>query len=73
MAFVTTTVNGHPVSSDLKEFVCQSVDDISKLPKKGISGTQETGDNEPCAIGSMALVSTGEIFVLFPNNEWCKV
>lgn len=74
MAFVLTDVNGHPVHSNKKSFVCQSVDDIGKLPRCGIEGTQDVTDdptiNEPCAIGSDAIVKTGEVYILWPDNEW---
>lgn len=78
MAFKNTMINGHPTQSNLREYICQSVDDIAKLPRCGIPGTQEsTNDgysNEPCAIGSTAVVVNGSrVFVLAPNNEWAEV
>lgn len=72
-------VNGQPNSSVLKDFICDSVDDIAKLPKYGIRGTVENVSdravNDPCAIGSTALVcDSGEgssvVYILTPSNEW---
>lgn len=75
MAFKLVEKNGHPVRSDIKHFDCTSVDDISKLPKEGIIGTQVglEEDNEPCGIGSTALVKNGGAYKLFPDNEWAKI
>lgn len=40
MAFDVTKVNSHPACSNLKEFICQSEADISKLPTSTTYGTQ---------------------------------
>ena len=67
-------INGNPARSDIKRFMLLTVDDISKLPRQGIEGTlDDQYDPElncPCGIGSEAIVKTGEIFMLWPDNEW---
>lgn len=73
------TVNGQPNSYALREYVCDSIDDVAKLPKYGIRGTFDDSKdfiiNDPCAIGSMALVCDGgngscAVYILSPSNEW---
>lgn len=69
-------VNGHPARSDIKQFACVSVDDISGLPREGVRGTVEgldPKDNDPCGIGSTAVVKTGEVFMLWPDNQWSQL
>lgn len=71
-------VNGKYNSSVLKDFICDSVDDIAKLPRYGIRGTIEnvsSATNCPCAIGSTALVcdngdGSSAVYILTPSNEW---
>lgn len=67
-------INGNPARSDIKRFMLLTVDEISKLPKQGVRGTldntKEPDINCPCGIGSEAIVKTGEIYMLWPNNEW---
>lgn len=72
-------VNGRPNSYVLKEYICDTVDDIAKLPKYGIRGTVKKSSNrqinEPCAIGSTALVcddgnGSASVYILTPSNEW---
>lgn len=46
------------VQYDVNEYVCDTLDDIAKLPKN-------------CAMGSFAIViSTGDVFILNSNKEW---
>lgn len=57
-----------------KDFMCDTSDEISKLPKYGVEGTV-TGSsdkyiNEPIEYGSSAIVKTGEIYFLWPDNTW---
>lgn len=78
MAFGITKVNSHPAYSNLKEFICQSEADISKLPTSTTYGTQaDVGDesiNDPCAIGSTAIIPNPlTMYVLSPDNTWQKV
>ena len=76
MSFRVTDVNGHPAHSNIKQFMCTSVDDISMLPREGINGTLLTGtpdDNEPCGIGSTALIKGDGAYALFPDNEWARI
>lgn len=78
MAFKIMKINGQPNSVETKEFICSSADDIAKLPRYGIRGTQEiendTVSNNPCAIGSTAIVcSTSDVYILAPNNTWIKL
>lgn len=76
MAAKITAINGQTNSSDTKEFLLTSVDEVQLLPKYGIHGTLVTDDtvtNKPCAIGSTATVCTGsltEVYILTPDNEW---
>lgn len=75
MSFIINNVTNHPrpLSGSKKVFICTSVDDIAKLPRYGIKGTQ-TGcadvHNKPCDYGSTAIVKTGEVYMLWPDNEW---
>lgn len=78
MSYKITVINGQVNSSDTKEFICQNTDDIAKLPRYGIQGTQElendTVSNQPCAIGSKAIVcSTSDVYILSPDNTWVKL
>lgn len=78
MAFKITKINGQPNSVETREFICQTEDDIAKLPRYGIHGTQDdindTVSNNPCAIGSTALVcTTANVYILAPDNSWIKL
>lgn len=81
MAFKITKINGQPNSVDTKEYICQSENDIKKLPRYGIRGTQEekndTVSNNPCAIGSTAIVCganvSTKVYILAPDNEWVEL
>ena len=74
MAATLTHVGNNPARSDIKRFMCLTVDDINTLPRQGIAGTMDDtnfpGCNEPCGIGSEAIVKTGEIYLLWPDNKW---
>lgn len=72
-------VNGFPNSTIKKDFICDSVDDIEKLPKYGVRGSIENISdltiNNPCAIGSTALIcdsgdGSSAVYILTPSNEW---
>lgn len=67
-------INGNPARSDIKRFMLLTVDEVSKLPRQGIFGTLDDSDNpnknEPCGIGSEAIIKTGEVYMLWPDNEW---
>lgn len=67
-------INGNPARPDIKRFMCLTVDGIKQLPRQGIPGTMDDSDdpdiNDPCGIGSEAIVKTGEIYLLWPDNEW---
>lgn len=77
-AFITS-VNGHSISSNAKDFLLIGRNEISKLPRMGLKGTLESDDpniNEPVAIGSTALVKEGTqilTYILFPDNEWTEL
>ncbi len=80
MAFKIIGANGKPNSYLQKEYLLTNAEDVSKLPRVGIKGTQESCDdtvtNDPCAVGSTALVVTGavtEAYILTPDNEWVKM
>lgn len=66
------------ISGRCNEYICTSPDDIAKLPRRNIPGTQESCDvdNEPCVYGSTALVCTGtttEVYILNADNQWTKM
>lgn len=71
------------IQGSMRKYLCTSNDDIDKLPKFGIPGTQETDnpkqdkfENTPCAYGSTAIISDGgatNAYKLFPDNEWKKL
>ena len=78
MSVKIIAINGQVNSTDTKEVLLTSVDEITKLPRNGIEGTLETADtvtNKSCAIGSTAMVCTNtstEEYILTPDNEWVK-
>ena len=71
------------VCGSQKEFICTSADDLAKLPKFGIKGTQvddsynyNEHDNESVMYGSIAMVcdgATSEMYILTPDNNWTKI
>ena len=69
-----TEINGNPARTDIKRFMLLTVDEVSKLPRQGINGSLDDADdpnkNDPCGIGSEAIIKTGEIYMLWPDNEW---
>lgn len=79
MSAKITAINGQANSSDTKEFLLTTTDEIKLLPKNGVVGTLETADtvtNKPCAIGSTAMVvnsTSTEVYILTPDNEWVKM
>nr|DAL67428.1 MAG TPA: hypothetical protein [Caudoviricetes sp.] len=79
MSVKITAINGQANSSDTKEFLLTTTDEIKLLPKNGIEGTlitDETVINKPCAIGSTAMVVNSvstEVYILTPDNEWVKM
>lgn len=80
MAVKIIGCNGAPNSSIQKEYLLTDISDISKLPRAGIRGTlqntKDTVTNDPCAVGSTALIvtsTTTEVYILTPNNEWVKM
>ena len=74
MATSVIEINGNPARSDIKRFMLLTVDEVAKLPKQGVYGTLDTTKdpeiNCPCGIGSEAIVKTGEIYMLWPDNTW---
>ena len=80
MSFKIIGVNGQSNYYSQKEYLLTNAEDVKKLPRSGIKGTQEiyndTVTNDPCAVGSTALLVTGtvtEVYILTPNNEWVKI
>ena len=72
--------NGHAASSNIKEFILIGLDNLAKLPRCGVEGSLNPGNdwtiNEPVAYGSRAVIKdNGEIhaYMLFPDNVWTKV
>ena len=67
----------HPHNLATKGYVCDGPDDIAKLPRFKIEGTQSIDpecdifDNEPCNYGSVAtVISPFTGYKLAPSNEW---
>lgn len=60
-----------------REYLLDNESDINKLPREGVEGTLDTEDtklNEPCEIGSTAMVcSPPGFWVLSPSNVWIKL
>ena len=83
MACKLTSINGKPTSFSVREYIVDTPNDIALLPRYGISGkmdigTSDTVSNDPCAIGSTALVckndkNESEVWMLSPSNEWVKL
>ena len=67
-------INVNPALTYIKRFMLLTVDEVSKLPRQGIKGslddTDDPNKNDPCGIGSEAIVKTGEIYMLWPDNTW---
>ena len=74
MAIEIIKINGSPARNDIKRFMLDSVDEINKLPRQSVYGTindiNDPGINDPCGIGSEAVIKTGEIYLLWPDNQW---
>lgn len=80
MAFELTGLDDRNVfRSAIKSYDCTSVDDVDKLPRYGICGTQILNDgrdeqnNAPCGLGSTALIKGGGVYKLWPDNQWDKI
>lgn len=71
---VIEDVNLNAFTYHKKRFLCLSADDISKLPRFGFHGTLDDSldytINDPVEYGSSAIVKTGEIYILWPDNTW---
>jgi len=69
----------YPLVNGINEYLCTSEDDISKLPRYDVEGTQQLNDgkdkfnNTPCGYNSTALVKGGKVFKLWPDNEWAEL
>ena len=77
--FIRHKTSQHPEKNGICEYLCSSLDDINKLPKYNVEGTQE-GDafhNVPCGYRSMAMVCDGvnetAFYILNPENNWVKL
>lgn len=71
---------GHPSPYAIKDFICDTPDDVEKLPKFGIEGTQQLNDgedyvtNEPVYYNSSAtVVEPYSGYVLAPSNNWKQI
>lgn len=66
----------YPSKNGINEYLCTEEADIQKLPKYNVEGTQQLNDgkdefnNTPCGYHSTAVVKGGNIYMLFPDNEW---
>lgn len=78
MAFKRFKKSMHPDVNGINEYICSSQDDIAKLPKFNVKGTQAGTDfdNVPCGISSTAMVCDGvatTVYILNPENNWVKL
>lgn len=78
MAFKRFKKSQYPEIGGINEYLCSSIDDIAKLPRVNIAGTQEGTefDNVPCGISSTAMVCDGSgtrVFILNPENNWVEM
>ena len=80
MAFKIEEINGKPVAYNQKKYGLKDPADLVKLPRFGIKGTNDDPNdsvsNEPCAYGSIAVLTTGtltEVYKLTPDNQWTKM
>ena len=78
--FSITQINGKPNQYDQKQYILTDASDVAKLPRIGIYGTQDAGNdstvNNPCAVGSTALVCSDtaiDVYMLTPDNKWIKM
>lgn len=69
-----------PHNYAVKDYICDSPDDINNLPRFGIEGTQLLNDgedretNEPCYYGSSATVAEPfSGYTLKPSNQWKQI
>lgn len=65
-------------SEKKKSYLLTSEDDVAKLPRFEINGSQGQNptDDEPCNFGSTALLVTGadtKVFMLMPDNQWTEL
>ena len=71
------------VSGVQNDYLCSSDDDIAKLPRFGVEGTQEVVTEDdmltiaPCMYGSTALVidpalDTSKLYILGADNSWVE-
>lgn len=72
--------NQGPHYRNVKAYICDTPDDINKLPRVGVKGTQVLNDGEDdidnaeCNYGSEAtVVSPFGGFVLNASNQWKQI
>lgn len=77
MGFEITEVRGTPISTRLKQFVCDTVADVANLPtntKKGTSSEGQKFEEETVDIGSTCLVlEDSSVWMLSPNGTWVEL
>ena len=80
MSVSILNVGGQENSSIRREYLCDTVADVTRLPKRKTRGTLKTNDsslNDPCAIGSTALVcddnGSSAVYILNNANQWVKL
>lgn len=78
--FRVVSIHAHTnVEGNIVKYSCTSEDDIPKLPRFGIRGTQNDcldKENNPCGYDSKAILYTDtstKLFVLRVTNEWKEV
>lgn len=75
MSYDITSVRGEAASARIKEFAVDSISEIANLPTQTTKGTSLDGqsfEEDYCDTGSVALVSTGECYYLFPSG-WAEI
>lgn len=67
-------VKGSPISTKMKQFVCDSLSDIANLPtnkKMGVSVEGQAFETEMIDVGSTAIVlEDSSVWMLSPSGEW---
>lgn len=73
MAIDITQVGNNVNSDKIRQFAVDTIDDILKLPTQTKRGESAEGyENDFVDTGSTAIVSTGEVFYLFPSG-WAEL
>ena len=76
MAYKVIKAHGSTHGKTRREFICDTVADVTNLPTSKKMGKAQAGDtvsDEMCAVGSTASVTeTGDLYELNASNTWVK-